>query len=137
MCSQAFLVAVTYVTWAKLTDDRKPDYEKLMRSLDHGRPFAERHAPTDEDFERFDNVFQRLAEAIDARGSKNGHFYGGDITFADLAVGAFLQFLRHVLSPGRFKRLLELNGDRWKKLVDELAEFTDVDEGEKYQPKDD
>jgi glutathione S-transferase len=133
---QSLAAAGTYITWAKLSEYGKPAFEETMRQIDGGPPFAERPVPTDADFEKMDNVFERLAEAIDAHGGKNGRLYGDQTTFADFAVGAVFQWLRHILSQERFEKLLQLNGDRWKKLVDEHVEYTNVDEGVVYQPLD-
>jgi glutathione S-transferase len=59
-----------------------------------------------------------LATAIDAQGGQGGHVVGDSITFADLAVAAFVEFFR--VSTGEREHILTLNGGRWKRLLDEI-----------------
>jgi glutathione S-transferase len=60
----------------------------------------------------------RLAAAIDAQGGQGGHVVGNSITFADLAVAAFIEFFRVGTDEG--EHILTLDGGRWKKLLDEI-----------------
>jgi glutathione S-transferase len=60
----------------------------------------------------------RLAAAVDAQGGQGGHVIGDSITFADLAVAAFVEFFRVGTDEG--EHILTLDGGRWKKLLDEI-----------------
>jgi glutathione S-transferase len=60
----------------------------------------------------------RLAAAIDAEGGQGGHVVGDSITFADIAVAAFIEFFRVCTDEG--EHILTLNGGRWKKLLDQI-----------------
>jgi glutathione S-transferase len=60
----------------------------------------------------------RLAAAVDAQGGQGGHVIGNSITFADLAVAAFVEFFRVGTDEG--EHILTLDGGRWKKLLDEI-----------------
>jgi glutathione S-transferase len=89
--------------------------------------------PTDQQFEGFEASMARVAEALDKNGGRNGYFVGDNISYADLAVAAHIEWFRRTLTAEQFERLLGMNQGRWKKLLDELAEYTYVDEGEVYQ----
>jgi glutathione S-transferase len=124
---------VLYNSWVELSDRSKPAFERLMRDKFGAAPFAEWPVPTDQQFEGFEASMARVAEALDKNGSRNGYFVGESITYADLAVGAHIEWFRRMLATEQFERLLEMNQGRWKKLLDELAEYTYVDEGEVYR----
>jgi glutathione S-transferase len=86
-----------------------------MANLDLGA--VERMTPA-EKRARVEAGLGRLAAAVDAQGGQGGHVIGNSITFADLAVAAFVEFFRVGTDEG--EHILTLDGGRWKKLLDEI-----------------
>jgi glutathione S-transferase len=92
-------------------------YEERLLSMGADLSSVERLSPA-EKRARVAAGLDRLAAAIDAQGGQGDHVIGDSITFADVAVAAYIEFFR--VSTDESEHILTLNGGRWKRLLDDI-----------------
>jgi glutathione S-transferase len=107
-------------------------FERLIRSIDHGPPLAERPPPTAENWKGVREGFARLAQ------QHAGHKYrfGDRLTYADLVIAGFLVTLRNCFTGEQLVEINAWDDGRWGSLIHEVesAGYTATDHGEVYAP---
>jgi glutathione S-transferase len=106
-------------------------FERFMRALDGGPPFAARARPMAGDWRRVREGFARLAQQYAAG---RPYRFGARLTYADLVVAAILATVRNCVSAEQFEDVRAWDGGRWGALVDEVegAGYLATDRGEVY-----
>jgi glutathione S-transferase len=131
--SQDLLKIAGYRSYHDMEPRGQAALERVILGADQGPPLAER-IPDENTWKGLEQAFTRLAEVELL--NKHGRSTGSDsMTFADLGVASFLQWLRLGVTNEEFERVLQWNGGRWKTFIDEVQPYLAVDEGEPYQLK--
>jgi glutathione S-transferase len=128
--SQAWLGFATGVGYGMMTPRSGAAFERLVRSMDNGPPFAERTPPPPEAWTAVQEGFSRLAQQYGA----HKYVFGEHVTYADLLVASVLFSLYPAVSDERKADIRKWDGGRWGALMDEFqaAGYTATDRGEDY-----
>jgi glutathione S-transferase len=105
-------------------------FERLVRSIDNGPPFAERPPPPPEAWTRVQEGFSRLAQLC----GTHKYAFGDHITYADFLAASMLYMLYASVSDERKAEIRKWDGGKWGALTDEFeaAGYTATDRGEVY-----
>jgi glutathione S-transferase len=122
-----------------ILNPRSREYFRRTREADEGKALEEL-SPTEKRAEQFTSLqkgYNRLARCYEKNGTDGkGKFLMGDqISYGDFIIASWLMWTKPTVTVDEWERVMAYSDGRWKRLLQDLAEYQNVDEGEVYQTK--
>jgi glutathione S-transferase len=113
--------------------------EYFRRTREENNLTLEERSPAgptrDQQFEGIRKGFTRLARCYEKNGKDSKFIMGDQISYGDFLVASWLLWTKRTTSDDEWNEIMTFDEGRWKRLLEDLDEYTSTDEGEVYQVK--